>query len=122
MSFLNGLKRTYGFVKNNGPSFFRGIKKGIMVGKEIIDVSKNIIDKINQINPEIGSRLQKISNNKNFKRLDNTLNNANNIINLIENPKRYFNPLSKEQQKITDNLKKFQDEENMAIDIVKNMG
>jgi hypothetical protein len=80
MSILNNLKKSYGIIKRNGPSFFTGIKRGIRIGKEIIDVSKDVADKVNSISPELGARLQTITQNKYFDRLDRGLHLADNAL------------------------------------------
>ena len=79
-NFVIGLKKHYNFIKQNAPSFFNGIKKGIVTGKNNIDISKGVQERLNIIHPEIGAQLERISKHKSFERLDKGLNTANNII------------------------------------------
>lgn len=83
-NIINGLKRLYKIAKQNGPALFQGIKKGIKIGKEVIDISKNAYERINNVSPELGNILKPFIKNKNFERIESGLNIVNNGVDTID--------------------------------------
>ena len=133
-SFLNGLKSIYKIGKQNGAGFFQGIKKGIKLGREVIDISKSAYDRINNISPEVGNILRPLIKNKVFERLDTGLQAADNSFDIIgktASRTKGLNasnilPVNKEKfKKINDQGKDYADaqyQEQQALDIVNNGG
>src|SRR5689334_854099 len=79
MSFVSNIKKVYGIVKKQGPSIFHGIKKGLAISKIVLDVSKDVINRLRNLSPETAHRLERITKSPSFERLDNIVNIGNQI-------------------------------------------
>jgi hypothetical protein len=84
-SFINTLKKQFNIIKQRGPAIYNGIKKGLSIGRNIIDVSKNVIERLEHINPEAARKLQNITLSPTFQKIDNYSKIANEVLNNTPN-------------------------------------
>jgi hypothetical protein len=76
MSFF---KRALNAVKKQGPSIFSGIKKGLAIGRIILDISQDVVDRIKQVDESLGNRLEQVVKSNTYKKLDNVVKTGQQI-------------------------------------------
>src|SRR5690348_9365975 len=110
MSFVSNIKKAYGIIKKQGPSIFSGIKKGLSISKIVLDVIKDVINRLRNVSPETAHRLERITKSPSFERLDEIVNTGNRLAQGIDNLKERGRFLSDpknqkiNRQVINDNL------------------
>ena len=59
---------------------FSGIKRGLALGKVVIDVSRDVIDRLRHIEPHLAHRLERITHSPSFEKLDTALKVGNALV------------------------------------------
>lgn len=80
----NTAKSAYGIVKTYGPSVARGIKKGITVAKEVVDISRDVANRLRDI-PVLGSLVQGVLAHPKVMAVTAGIESANELVKNVEN-------------------------------------